>query len=332
MKPNNIIIFIIYCLLFLIYFSCNTNNTEDSNPGPILLISERSGSSQLYSMEKNGSNAKQLTFDEEFPVYDAKWSGDGKYICYNSPNISVKLVISRWNTLYIMNSDLSSKKMLIKNLYYSETIKANFSDCMSIAWSSDSKNIYYRRIIESGNNMIFGINNDGSNEKVISNLSNEWASQRPLCFLNENTLLCMANSNEYRDSLGKIISTYYPFIIDMNGNITKTYKSPGVQYEGIIIDRKNENIIAGISYGRPVTGYELVLMDINFNRKKALYTSDKYITPVAFSEDEKEVLVYSSDINIPNYSKIFLISVDGSSMKTITPSLSGVFVPVDWRK
>ncbi len=52
--------------------------------GPILFISDETGTDQLYSIQPNGTELKQLTSDETEPVIDADWSPDGKSIVMTS--------------------------------------------------------------------------------------------------------------------------------------------------------------------------------------------------------------------------------------------------------
>ena len=73
----------VVCLLLSVA-SCDTHGMEEqaflAEPGPILFVSNESGSMQLYSMEPDGTDVRQLTDDTSAPVSDALWSPDGRRI------------------------------------------------------------------------------------------------------------------------------------------------------------------------------------------------------------------------------------------------------------
>ncbi len=80
--------------------------------GPILFVSDKSGTQQLYSMNEDGSNIKQLTNDPEFPIIDAKWSPDGTKIAIVS-SISDSLTYSLFNNIiFIVNANVADKYQL----------------------------------------------------------------------------------------------------------------------------------------------------------------------------------------------------------------------------
>ena len=85
MKAKKRILYILCFLGIYLSFSCKDNpiDPNDGFPvtaGPILFITDKSGTNQLYSMNKDGSDVQQLTSDPNFPIIDAKWSPDGSKI------------------------------------------------------------------------------------------------------------------------------------------------------------------------------------------------------------------------------------------------------------
>jgi len=150
------------------------DNPVDSNKfsaaaGPILFISDKSGTSQLYSMNEDGSNIQQLTNDPNFPIVYASWSPDGSKIALQS---TVGGVPSFGHALYICNSDGTNRYLLTKptawssdSLYYYRGIKEAF-------WSPDSKEIAFIRIYEAEpipSDDIFIIDVEGKNEMRFTN-------------------------------------------------------------------------------------------------------------------------------------------------------------------
>lgn len=57
-------------------FRGGDNGVSANRLGPILFVSDESGSSQLYSMQPSGFDVRQHTFDPEFEIADAVWSPD----------------------------------------------------------------------------------------------------------------------------------------------------------------------------------------------------------------------------------------------------------------
>lgn len=70
---------LVVCVISFV-ISCKDNPIDSDQrfeAGPILFVSVKSGSGQLYSMNEDGSDMKQLTRDPNFPIGDARWSPDG---------------------------------------------------------------------------------------------------------------------------------------------------------------------------------------------------------------------------------------------------------------
>ncbi len=59
-------------VLFLFSLSCSpTGPDERFEAGPILFVSDKSGTWQLYCMKEDGSDVKQLTFDQS---HECRWN------------------------------------------------------------------------------------------------------------------------------------------------------------------------------------------------------------------------------------------------------------------
>ena len=88
--------------------------------------------SEMYSIEVDGSNLKQLT-NRRGPDYGGVFSPDGRKIAYLGYNDKVQTY--QVNRLYLMNADGSNKKGIVTNL------DRNIS---SLVWSPDGKGLYYK--------------------------------------------------------------------------------------------------------------------------------------------------------------------------------------------
>ena len=100
--------------LFIFISSCKNNPVGSGGgfpvkAGPILFISDRSGTRQLYSMDEDGSNVQQLTSDSAFPILDAKWSPDGSKIAVVSLIGDEMTYPSFRDAIFIMNADGSDR-------------------------------------------------------------------------------------------------------------------------------------------------------------------------------------------------------------------------------
>jgi len=109
--------------MLLVSISACRHNPADSGkhfpvkPGPILFISDNSGTKQLYSMNEDGSNVQQLTKNPNFPILDAKWSPDSKQIAYT--RLMVPEAVDN-NDIFIIDVNGTNEKRITRNTGISE--------------------------------------------------------------------------------------------------------------------------------------------------------------------------------------------------------------------
>lgn len=118
---------LILCCAFLVIFS--TPARFPALKGRIVFVLNRNGNADIYSMDIDGYNVKQLTDD---PADDTspKWSPDGKKIAFVS-----RRGRKNFEGIYIMNADGSNQTGL--------KVRISFSDRFSLKWSPDGKQIVY---------------------------------------------------------------------------------------------------------------------------------------------------------------------------------------------
>jgi Tol biopolymer transport system component len=187
--------------LFPTNLQTNKSSANQPSEGLLLFVSEISGNPEIYTMLADGTNVNKLTAGAA-KNYGPKWSPDGKHIAYISEN-------NNQQSLYIMNADGSSKTALSqptsnvlslewspdgKWIEYTESSteypnQASLFVVNSIGegkpvlingkgnnsfkgWSLDSNQIIFEKNdSNSGKNTIYIINQDGTNQKELAQLT-----------------------------------------------------------------------------------------------------------------------------------------------------------------
>lgn len=116
--------------------------------GKIVFSSDRGGNSDIWSIEDNGINLRQLT-DDSAKDYAPQWSPDGTKIAY------CKFSSDQWNgDLYIMNWDGSGSVKIVSGIACGSSIR----------WSADGQYIFYGKAPAQCSAKIYRSKTDGSNE------------------------------------------------------------------------------------------------------------------------------------------------------------------------
>ncbi|GAA6623092.1 TolB family protein [Scytonema sp. NUACC26] len=181
--------------LLLSFTGCHNKKTYQNQniqlskrmcPGLIAFVSQgnrSTGDRAIYTMNKDGSNQKNLTSNTVFSNHPV-WSPNGKYIAFQSlANITYFK-----NQIYVMNTDGSH----LKNLSKSET-----SDSLPL-WSPNGQYIAFTRSFASDNQSnditqnnircsklrvkdnIYVMNSDGSNQKNLAKMRDEQMLSVPI--------------------------------------------------------------------------------------------------------------------------------------------------------
>ncbi len=109
----------------------------------IVFVSTRTGSGQVWLMNADGSNQRQLTFDTSDKDQVPDWKPDGTQIAYEcAPAICV------------MNADGSDQRQL--------TTPSGQEDDFGPAWSPDGRQIAFVRFRNDADRNVYIMNADGS--------------------------------------------------------------------------------------------------------------------------------------------------------------------------
>ncbi len=324
------------CVLFIgaaiVFISACSHNPVDSgnrfpvNPGPILFISDNSGTDQLYSMNEDGSNVQQLTDDSHFPILDAKWSPDGSKIAVISL-VGDSLTYPYYRrAIFIMNADGSHRYQLTPQWF--DTVdstgrKVEYGGASGPVWSPDSKQIAYTRLMvpeAADNNDIFIIDVNGTNEKRITRNTSisegrvDW-SQDGKSFLAD--VIDWTNTRSTVD------------IFSRNGKLQKQITPDSLTSYDALWSPDQKHIVY-TSWGG--VRQELFISDGDGNGAKVLPTTNRtFNNAVAWSGDSKKILFNATDSPGSSWG-IFLINEDGSNLAEITPTNITNTLAVSWKR
>ncbi len=229
-----------------LYFSCDDSVIGPEQiyrfeAGPILIVSNISGSSQLWSMNEAGADVKQLTDNPDFPVSGAKWSPDGSKIAFTSYTPGINVPYEFTQAIYLMNADGRGVRRLTN-----PPTGFRMSGDGGIVWSPDGKKIVFSRHIPpevAGHFVVFIIDIETNTERL---LSNEVSSVHGW-FPDGDRLLVRYRIDGTRSGLG---------IMNMDGNLIKDLISGDTTVNNAILSPDGKTI--ALSYAA-----ELHTMDSN---------------------------------------------------------------------
>jgi Tol biopolymer transport system component len=131
-------------------FNIYATTFTPAKPTQIAFASTRDGNSEIYVMDKDGSNQKRLTSNPAFDGFPA-WSPDHTKIAFVSTRDGIPQI-------YAMNADGSNQTKLSSNLAYDG----------APAWSPDGGKIAFHSA-RGGNFDIYVMNADGTNPTRLTN-------------------------------------------------------------------------------------------------------------------------------------------------------------------
>ncbi len=320
-------IFNVFAILtIIINLSCDNGvepkTTIAFKAGPILFISDKSEKKQLYSMNEDGSDIKQLTNDSLFPIEYASWSTNGKKIAFTS---YVGGVDHYGPTIYVMNADGTGRYKLLQSI---SPESSYFATGDKPTWSPNSNKIAFHRVMKPesmGNTELFIIDVNSLHEERLTYTLNV-----------TEVVDCWSNSGEYlyysyfdynaRDSDGNYYADQLARISLQNRTIdTLTKLNNGGSGAKI---SPNDSAIAyskfvfhSSSIGQQ---QEIQKMNIHTLIKQNLSTHQYRNESVVgwFSSGSKIVYNAVKDNELPYHNPpmdIIIIDANGDSLKIISP-------------
>ena len=301
--------FLILLLCFTFLSACDLFNDEsgfEQEPGPILFISDESGTEQLYSLAPDGTDVRQLTSDPGFPITDAVWSPDGSRIVLVS---SVGGDRTYGPALYIVNADGTGRRKLFRG-----GNSPNSASGQHPVWSPDGRQLVFQRLLVPealGIYAVFMVNVDGTGLKSFGDVKEDFPRVVTDWSQDGATLLGHTIDPTARDSAGR--ATVYDYVTTWNVAGDSLFAFGGEIGEGYtwpVWSSSNQAIALRILrdrtfelYRASATGTDLVQL-----------TNDEFdfIIPVAWSPDDKHILAKGTIRNQNRRFRDHIVMVDAS--------------------
>ncbi len=308
--------------LSLLLSACNDSNNPltpfpGGKPGPILFVSNRSGTYQLYSMKPDGTNIRQITYNSNFPIYRASWSPDGSAIVVESTGGYQNY----GPALYVFKADGTSMWRLTNPT----STNPNYASGLYEAWSPDSRRIAFSRIMipEAVTNYeIFIINADATEEVKITNTHDtaEWVSDWSV-----DGKVIMGNA--WAGGATPLSMAWW----DLKGNLLRTIGQPDANFVHPRYSRKGDRIVY-MSNKNLAQNIYVSNGDGTNETQVNLHFYQQYF-PVDWSPDDSLILYNAGPTNYVSgdFGKIFLTNVFTKMTTDITPWNDSIYsYAVSW--
>jgi len=142
---------LVFCCIFV---ACTPTAHPTNLKGKIVFCSNRTGNSDIYTIDPNGQNLRQLT-DNPGRDCQPKWSPDGQKIVFMSDRHGQE------NQIYIMDADGKNQNLLTDSHYMEDFL--HYSPGPVPIWSPDGKEILF----SNGDFVLFNIET-GENQDITS--------------------------------------------------------------------------------------------------------------------------------------------------------------------
>ena len=180
----------------------------------IAFSSNRTGKSQIFIMDKDGTGQKQITFDNsnDWPI----WLPDGKTIAFRSTN---GVGLWWWRLVNLEKKEILDLTEPSYDFFYQK-----------LAWSPDGKSIAYMSMKEQearndGSSQIHIRNIEGDSDKILTD--NIWANILPVWSPDSQRIAFLSEMNgEY--------NAYALYIINSNGTGLRQLTDPIFSDVGVI--------------------------------------------------------------------------------------------------
>ena len=271
----------------------------------IVFYSDRDGDSDIYTMDTDGGDIRQLTNDPGRD-YEAKASPDGSLLVFSSQRGG-----SDKGLLYVMNVDGSNVRALTKDVA-GDVVNDEYPD-----WSPDGRRVVFQHVTKlnegSLESDLWLVDSDGGNESQLTNSPGDWDST-PSFSADGQSVLFESNRN------GGDFELYWLRLNDMQ--LTRLTDSKGIETEA-----KESPDGQHIAFASQRDGdFDVYLMNSDGSDPRPLTVNDAADRCPQWSPDGKRISFISDrDGNL----EIYVMNADGSDQRRLTNSPGSDEVP-DW--
>lgn len=312
----------------LAVFGLGCDSTGDDSifhtiPGEILFLSpDSTGTSQLFSMNAEGGDVRQISFEADFPIVAAVWSPDGQHIALLSLKGWVKFY---GPALYIVDSDGANPYQLLQG---SEPNAA--SGRYPLVWSPDSKKIAFKRLLVPEALGVFKTFVSDTDGRDLVTLGNDHDSEEISDWKADGSTLLGHADGLVFDSLGRRIE--YSFLSTwslLDGQRSWLLGDPGES----LLSPKWSPDEAHMVFALSRNGQQDLYTALSDGSEARLLTNSefKFIRPVAWSADGKILARgFSRNRDGDWISRIVFVDVETGSVTDASPFPDVDNIPMSW--
>ena len=277
-------------------------------PAQIAFVSRRDGNLEIYVMDINGGNQRNLTNHPDSDGSPA-WSPDGKHIVFRSNRDGHIHLIHGWSTseIYVMDADGGNPQNLTNNPH----------DDRSPSWSPDGKRIVFSsdRDWDKGdhNSEIYVMDADGKNQQRLTENPNE---DRSPSWSPDGKRIVFSSGRDGH-FIGEFGITYEIYVMDADGKnqqrLTENRRydrSPSWSPDGERIafssDRKGD-----------FENFEIYVMDADGKNQQRLTENRVDDGSPSWSPDGERI-AFSSNREEDGSKEIYVMDADGGNQRNLT--------------
>lgn len=256
---------------------------------------------QIYTMNADGSNVKQLTYWETSSMQPS-WSPDGSRIIFSS----FKQSTSIGPTLWVMNADGSNKHVLYDaepdNIHVPPLAGRNAQ------WSPDGSKVVFDLCVNCSVATNYNIFVFDTETQTLTQLTDHPGSESNPTWSPDGKKITFISDREYPNDYA-----FDLYVINIDGSNLIRLTNLGSTREPIW----NKNTIAFRSTGISSGIYKIDLKTSEINRVKQDLTERVQLHPNAWSPDGKHLMITAWELDEPHTNTLYILNLKTNKLKNI---------------